>query len=303
MREALDRILKNPTVQTRPPCDLADLARLTAQISAPVPDGLAKFWRSSNGAIFSAHDAKILATHEVSELLHIDGFGTWLLDSGFLPFLYDEESNYIALAFKTPLEPRLIYVLHDDSPKVLYRNTESFFEGCNNLLLSADFAGLYFHMSDGDFGPDAVRTNNDLAAGKQLMQSAEDWHIAMAVQLLDATCTEEWNSLLNGDRFARQDALRRLRTMTSINAKNILASDAKAFDAFVAEVCGVLDGLGMRFEQKQGAVRINRHWMDLNAFFGRRHIKDAMPRLVDWFKDEEVGNMPTDRPGNYMADS
>ncbi len=299
---AFDPILKNPSVKTRTPCGSGEIDNLAGQFSATIPERLVEFWQTSNGAVLTGHNASILGTSEVTELLSVAGFGEWLLQAGFLPLLYDQESNYLCIALRAPLSPRVIYVLHDDSPKLLYRDADAFFAGCADLLASNSSAGLYFHDSNGDYGPDTARTADDLATANSLMQSKDDWFIPVAIQLLDSTCADEWNELLNGDRFARQDALTRLKSMSSMAAKRILDRDAKEFDAFANDVCNALTVAAMPFERRDTVVKIDRSGMDLNAFFGRRHIDNAIPRLVNWFKDVRDGNTPLDRPGHYMAD-
>lgn len=297
-----DEILKDPTVKTQSPCESSEFDKLSRLFPVAIPKRLIEFWLLSNGAVLTGHGASILGTGEVAELLGLDGFGEWLLHAGFLPLVYDQESNYLCVAVRAPLSPRVVYILHDDSPKILYRDADALFRGCVDLLASEDFAGLYFHEANGDYGPDAARTPDDLATAKALTRSNDDWAIPIAIQLLDPTCTAEWHELLNGDRFARQDALARLKSMSSTAAKNILDRDAEDSDAFANDVCHALTLASMSFERRDTAVRIDGKWLDLNAFFGRRHIDNAIPRLVQWFKDVQEGNSPTDNPGHYMAD-
>lgn len=297
-----DQIVGNATVETQSPCEPTDLVKLQEQLSATIPSALVDFWQKSNGATFKHHDACILGTGEVFELLNLDGFGEWLLDAGFLPIVDDRESNYLCIALKAPLSPRIVYVLHDGSPKLLYQDIDALFEGCIELLASKDFAARYFHNADGDYKPDANRISNDIEAAKALMQSEDDWAISIAIQLLDSTCTVEWHELLNGDRFARQDALNRLRSLSSDAAKRILDRDAEDFEAFANSVCDALKLAAVPFERRQTAVRINRQWMDLNAFFGLRDIDNAMQKLVNWFMDVQNGATPADRPDNYFVD-
>lgn len=302
MAMIFDEILKNPTVKTQSRCESDELDELLRLLNVPIPETLIEFWRLSNGALLTAHDASILGISEVSALLRLDGFGEWLLHAGFLPLVYDQESNYLCVAVNTPLSPRVIYVLHDDSPKILYRDVDALFKGCVDLLATEDSAKLYFCESIGDYGPDAPRTPDDLATARNLMQANGDWSIPIAIQLLDSTCIDEWHELLNGDRFARQDALTRLKSLSSMAAKKILDRDAKDRAAFADDVCHALKLAAMSFERGDTAVRVNRKWMDLNAFFSRRHIENAMPRLVKWFKDVQDGNTPTNHPGHYMVD-
>ena len=41
----------------------------------------------------------------------------------------------------------------------------------------------------------------------------------------------------------------------------------------------------------------------LEFAFHRRHIPDALPRLMTWFRDQAEGRNPHDRPGHFMDDA
>jgi hypothetical protein len=42
--------------------------------------------------------------------------------------------------------------------------------------------------------------------------------------------------------------------------------------------------------------------MNIDTFFYRRNIPDAIPRMMAWIEDQIEGRNPHDRPGHYMAD-
>ena len=305
MSDSIRQLLSHQNVQARRPCNSTDIDAVDERLQMHIPAAVRVFWEASNGASLPEHDAEMLSTSEVLELFDIDVFGELLLESGFLPLLYDRESNYICAACNEPLAPRIIYVLHDGSPVVLYRNMESFLSGCLDLLASSDFSALFFHKTQGDFGSCEQRTIDDHKAARSLIESGEDWEVSMAIQLLDETCVDEWKGLLNGDRFARQDALIRLKQIGSDASRAILRSDSVEFDAFAAQVCDAAENAGIPVTHNKKdprCIRVNRRWVDLNAFFGRRHIDNAFPRLVDWLVDIRDGNNPNERPGNFMLD-
>ena len=300
--DTITRLLRHPAVEAQAPCSSDDVERLHSRLSAPIPSIALDFWRASNGATLSTHDADLLSIPEVLDLLAVDGFGDTLLVMGFLPLLYDRESNYVAASITPPLAPCIIYVQHDNSPTVLYRDTARFFVGCISMLESDDFAGLYLHTTHGDYEPAAPRSSVDHAAAKHLIASGDDWDISIAVQLLDESCQEEWNMLLNSDSYSRRDAIHRLESIQSDAALGLLRRDAEEFGKFVDRVCDAATDAGISVTQQEQAVRIHGRWIDLNAFFGRRHIDNAIPRLVSWLRYIEDGNTPTDRPGHFMTD-
>jgi hypothetical protein len=288
MLDAFSQILDHTNVEIQSPCNFADLILLRNSISGSVPDTLIDFWLHSNGAKFTTHNAELLSITQVCDLLSINVFGDFLQNSGLLPILDDHESNYVCVTTKNPLAPHVIYLLHDDSPKVLYHNPDSFFKDCINLLSSDDVV-LYYYDTYGDYAPDAIREENDLITAKKLIQSGDDWKISIAVQLLDSNCLEEWNTVLNGNRFARQDALYRLNLMTTPAARDILNRDAREFDAFVKKVCDAATDAGVSLTRNNSAVCIRRQFIDFNAIFGDRHTENAVSRLVNWFKDIQKG--------------
>jgi hypothetical protein len=304
MSDSIERLVRHPNVDTQPPCSNTDIDEVSARLHTALPAAIQRFWQSANGAKLAAHEAELLSSSQVMELLDVDVFGELLLQAGFLPLLYDQESNYVCAACRAPLAPRIVYVLHDDSPRVLYRNADSFFDGCLNLLASDTFSALYFHETRGDYGPTAPRNRDDHNAAQQLIESGGDWDIQIAIQLLDESCVDEWRALLNGDRIARQDALFRLKAIDSDGSRALLRRDSDDFGAFVTQVCDAASVAGISFNRnpENTCIRVNRKWVDLNAFYGRRHIDNALRRLIDWLLDIRDGHQPTDRPGHYFAD-
>jgi hypothetical protein len=55
-------------------------------------------------------------------------------------------------------------------------------------------------------------------------------------------------------------------------------------------------------EQKSAVLKIGGKWMNLEAFFHRRNVPNAMPRMISWFEDLLAGRNPHNRPGHFMAD-
>jgi hypothetical protein len=50
------------------------------------------------------------------------------------------------------------------------------------------------------------------------------------------------------------------------------------------------------------ALQVGGTWMNLEGFFHRRRIPNAVPRMLAWFEDLIVGRNPHDRPGHFMSD-
>jgi hypothetical protein len=298
---SFDLILQNPTVETRPPCRDVEIDALEGQLSVMIPKVLRDFWKLSNGAVMKDHWATILGVGEVTDLLNGE-FADWWREAGFLPVLFDQEASYVCLALRAPLSARVVELQYFETVHLLYRDWASFFEGCVGLLETSNCAHGFFREENGDFGPDADRSADDLEAAALLMQSDEHWKSHLAIQLLDVNSTDAWRKLLNGEIFSRYEARGRLRCMSSTHAKQMLKQDTKEFDEFAMAVRQALENASIGFDYAIGHIWINGQGVDLNLFFGRRHIDNAIPRLLDWFWDVKNYKSPTERIGHYMAD-
>jgi len=71
----------------------------------------------------------------------------------------------------------------------------------------------------------------------------------------------------------------------------------------MAAVAEGTQNAGLEVGQRSGTVlQVGGKWMELETFFYRRHIRDAMPRIINWFRDLIDERNPHDRPGHFMTD-
>lgn len=82
-----------------------------------------------------------------------------------------------------------------------------------------------------------------------------------------------------------------------------LARDRAAFDEFALAVASAARAAGLdSVELRDKFLKVGRGGMHLEYAFHRRHIPDALPRLMTWFKDQIMGRNPQDRPGHFLQD-
>jgi hypothetical protein len=304
MDNVIDELLARDDVGTTEPASRSDMDAVSRYFDAAPPGLLVKLWRASDGVTLEGLGAHLLGPSEIRQLLADGAWSEELVERGFLPVLDDRESNYLAVIVRDPLAFRVAHVPHDDGSRLLYRD----FESCVADLLRAtdrgESADLYLHDADGDYAPDAPRPEEDQEAARELMRTAgerEEWNYA--AQLLDASNLREWARLLETDHFVRRDVLARLRKMSAPGVRELLRKDEAAFEAFATNFMDAVRGAGLRVGDRNGrCVRVGAAWYDLDGFFHRRNIPDAMPRMLAWIEDRLAGRNPHDRPGNLMED-
>jgi hypothetical protein len=60
---------------------------------------------------------------------------------------------------------------------------------------------------------------------------------------------------------------------------------------------------GLKVGLRNGVtLQVGGKWMNLEGFFHRRNIPNAVPRMVAWFEDLIAKRNPHDRPGHFMSD-
>lgn len=179
-----------------------------------------------------------------------------------------------------------------------------FAKGLLVALEAGTTADLFFRKAQGDYGSEGPRTKDDQDAARLLMATDgkhEEWNYA--VQLLEESNLDEWARLLETDHFVRRDALARLRQMQSLQIRQLLQRDRRAFAAFAKAAGDAARRAGLNVGQQNGSVlHVGRCCIQLERFFYRRNIPDAMRRLVAWLEDAVAGRNPRDRPDNFMAD-
>ena len=275
----VDQLLQHPDVVHGDPASRSTIDALAMKYGATFPEPLLKIW-SAGDLTLETLDAHILGADEVLRLVEKEHWPRALTARGFVPLLNDHQANYLAVLVREPLAFRVAHVPHDDGSRLVYRELE----GCARALLEALAAGesadMFFHDTDGEH---------------------EEWNYA--AQLLDEGNLEGWARLLETDHFVRRDVVARMRKLHSPVIRELLARDQRAFDEFARRVADAARNDGLKVgEQRNGVLRVNGSWMNLDGFFYRRSIPDAMPRMLAWFHDLVAKRDPRERPDNFMKD-
>jgi len=299
----VDQLLQHPDVVHGDPASQSTIDALAVKYGATFPEPLLKIW-SAGDLTLETLDAHILGADEILRLVEKEHWPRGLTARGFVPLLNDHQANYLAVLVREPLAFRVAHVPHDDGSRLVYRDLE----GCAKALLEALAAGesadMFFHDTDGDYTADAPRTPADQLAARLLLTTEgehEEWNYA--TQLLDESNLEGWAQLLETDHFVRRDVVARMRKLHSPVIRELLARDQRAFDEFARRVAAAARNDGLKVgEQRNGVLRVNGSWMNLDGFFHRRFIPEAMPRMMAWFQDLVAKRDPRDRPNNFMKD-
>jgi hypothetical protein len=302
--DVIGELLARDDVGTNGPASRSDIDAVSRYFDAPVPELLVELWRASDGVTLESLDADLLGPSGIRQLLADGAWDEELVERGFVPVLDDRGANHLAVIVRDPLAFRVAHVPHDDGSRLLYRDLESCVADLLGAMDRGESADLYLHDAEGDYAPDAPRPAEDQDAARELMCTAgerEEWNYA--ARLLDASNLAEWARLLETDHFVRRDVRARLEKMSSPAVRELLRKDERALEAFAATFTEVVRGAGLGVGERNGrSVRVGGAWYDLEAFFHRRNIPDAMPRMLAWIKDQLAGRNPYGRAGNYMTD-
>ncbi len=304
MRDVIDELLAREDVTPTDPASRNDINAVGKEIDAPIPESLTKLWRVSDGVTLDSLDARIPGPAEVLQILTEDEWDNRWAQSGLLPVLDDNQSNYLGVFVRGARAFRVAHLPHDDGSRLLYRD----FESCAAVLIEAaergDTADVFFFETKGDYPPDAPRPEEDQEAAKTLLaepHQLDEWN--HAAQLLDASNLDEWARLLETDHFVRRDVRDRMKKMSSPAIRELLRKDEKAFEEFAELADAVARKAGLKVgRREQDTLQVGGKWMNLDAFFYRRHIPNALPRMVAWFEDAVAGRDPHDRSGHFMSD-
>jgi hypothetical protein len=285
------------------PTALAKIDRLVERYKAAFPESLVKLWRATDGVALGPFNAHIPGPSEITGFL--DGpWGGELVERGFVPVLDDHESNYLGVIVRPPLAFRVAHLPHDDASRLVYRDFIGFLTALIEAFDAGESVDCFVHDAQGDYAPDAPRPQTDQDTARALMATdgtSGEWNYAG--QLLDASNLAEWARLLETEHFVRRNIVARMRQMRAPAIRELLNRDRLAFDAFARAVADTARSAGLTVgEQRQDVLQVGGHWMNLEGFFHRRNIPDAMPRMIAWFQDLIAGRNPHDRPGHFMAD-
>ncbi len=264
MSDAVARLLAHPGVRAGAPDPAA--VRAVAERFGPLPPGLVALWLVAGRVEVGPLNATLLGPADVLELA--DGWDG-PASAGLVLVLDTHESNYLMVAVRGPLAPRVVWAPHDDAPRVLYRDFGGILAALAEALGGGTAADVVFRDAPGDYGPDAPRTAEDRAAGRALLDGPHDeneWNFA--VQLLGAADLPEWERLLNTDHFVRRDAVDRLGRMTEPACRALLARSQRELAAFGADVAAALRAAGVDVGERQGdTLRVGGQGYMLDGFF------------------------------------
>lgn len=304
MGDVIDELLGRDDVTTSDPASRADINAAARQFDAPLPESLIKLWRASDGLTIDPLDAHVPGPAEVLQLLADDAWDQQLVQRGLVPVLDDHQSNYLAVCVRDPLAFRVLHMPHDDGARVLYRDFESCIGALTGAADAGEAADLFLFETEGDYPPDEPRPGEDQEAARALLAGKNtrgEWN--HAARLLDESNLDEWTRLLETDHFVRRDVRARMQKMRSTAIRELLRKDEQAFDQFAATFMDQARSAGLPLGDRNGqCVRVGEAWYELEAFFHRRNIPDAGPRMLAWIKDQLAGRNPYDRAGNFMVD-
>ncbi|HVT79096.1 MAG TPA: hypothetical protein VHM90_00450 [Phycisphaerae bacterium] len=287
------------------PASRAGIQNLMRQFDVPIPEMLTTLWRKSDGLTLQSFQATILGPEEILPILTDNAWDHHWLDRGILPFLDDQQSNFLGAFLKDPIAFRVVYLPHDDSPRLLYRDIETCFRALIDAANDGETADSFLSGTQGDYAPEGTRSEEDQDVGKALLAMEHKGHIwNFAAQLLDASNIEEWSRLLETDHFVRRDVRARLQRISSPAIRELLNRDAREFTEFVDRVSHAAKEARLNVGKRgETTLQIGNKHYNMEVFFHRRNIPNALPRIILWIQDGLAGRKPQDRPGHFMKDS
>ena len=303
MADFVEQFLKHADVVRGDAAAASTIEALAARYRATFPEPLLRIWGAGD-LWLETLDAHVPGANEILQLVEKGGWPAELLARGLVPVLNDHQSNYLAVMVRSPLAFRVVHVPHDNGTRMLYRDLDGFAKGMLEALGAGKSADVFLHATQGDYPPGGTRPQGDQDAARILLASdgsGEEWNYA--AQLLDEGNLYEWARLLETEHFVRRDVLARLRQLQSPAIRELLSQDRHAFVEFARQVAEAARDSGLKVgERRDGVLRVEGSWMNLDAFYHRRRIPDAMPRMMAWFQDLIARRDPRERPGNFMND-
>ncbi|HTU18253.1 MAG TPA: hypothetical protein VMG10_09370 [Gemmataceae bacterium] len=304
MADFVDNLLSRAEVNRGRRASQSSLDAISERIGTPIPRPLSRLWCTGKAIAFETLDAHVPSPAEILQWIDDGSWGDELIERGFVPILDDHQSNYLAVTVRAPLAFRIVHLPHDDESRLLYRDLDSFAKAMLMALDAGESADSFFRETQGDYSPDAPRSPDDQDAARALLATDGthgEWNYA--IQMLDATNLAEWAKLLETDHFVRRDAVARMRQIQAPALQELLKRDQLAFEEFARAATDAARRAGLKVGQRKSEnLQIGGTWMNLDVFFYRRNIRDAMRRMIAWFEDLIAGRNPYDRPGHFMMD-
>ena len=303
MADAVNQLLARGDVAKSEPAPRASIDELAGRFGAVLPAFLIELWVATDGVAFDSLDAHLLGPSEVILMIEEQAWLPGLVAQGFLPVFDDHQSNYVAVLVGGPLAFRVAYLPHDEGSRLLYRDIDSFLQALIEALNGDALPAATSTIRKATTHPTPLETRRT-SAPRALMATdgtRDEWNYAS--QLLDASNPAEWAMLLETDHFVRRDVVARMEKMTDPAMRELLRRDRAAFEEFATRAAEAAREAGLKVgRREQGALQVGGKWINLEVFFHRRRIPDAIPRMLAWFEDLIAGRNPHDRPGHFMCD-
>jgi hypothetical protein len=266
------------------PADPDRIEAVQERLGREIPACVRSFWQHCDGAKLDSADADLLGANDVLELLterHIE--------EGQLPLLYDRGSNYVTAFLSKPLAPRVLYVSHDDSPKLLYRDAGSFYAGISDLLESCSTATDFFRETYGDYKPGGPRTSADRDAASSLLES-KDCPVSLALQL-DTTDIYKLTQLLNSDDyFTYQAVFQQMSKMDDPVIRAVLERRKNGYNQFLAQISTAATEAGIPHILEDGMLRVAGEPVQIGHW--SPNVASELPRILEAMQALEDAHGP-----------
>lgn len=252
------------------------------------PVSYKNFIRKSNGLLLTKQEVTILSLEKSLDyfvMLRDAGITqTW----GYFPILDNEDSNPWCMCCKNPLTGYIVQVMHDDAAQIKFRNIESFVSAID--LSDRNDASLLDDL-DGDFRSIGSRTGEDLEAARALIKSVPTYkHVdrsdacRFAMWLFGEDQVNEIAPFLDDeDPFVARDALERLNTFESTEARTAILAAQKNLADFVQKSLGLLKQVGIEAQLEQNSiVRVHPGvLLDMKIFYAQRNAPGAEEKFIE----------------------
>lgn len=299
MSQALRQILKHRDAKIGSPATVEEIAQVAAYYQRQLPESVVDFWLQCGGVRFdNTFDAKLLGPREVLQVL---AESVWFDYAKFevLPIFDSLQANYHVVCMNNLLAYRIMYTPHDDRPKLVYRDFDSFLADLYVGFNSAEWNTLYFHrQNNGDYARDKPRTSGDQATALKLLSLPDENHNwNFAIELLDESDPEPWLKLLQTNHFVRRDALTHLSAMTLPRMKAIYELDQREFATFFDQFEQAAHETGLPVGKRvRDSLNVGGRWINLDALFYLRNEPRALERMMNLCRDIVEKRNPRERP-------
>lgn len=297
--DPLDRLLACRGVRLSAPATPAELRAVEERFGGKLPELLTRQWLTAATVEIESEWLSLTgpqATLDRADWSESDDGS--LADRGLVPIVEDSNFNFVCVAVKPPLAPRVVYFDKGDFGRLKARDLSELYEtlasscGIDEPFEFCDVRGAYADP----FAADA----RDRADAHATLESGRG--LEFAVQLLHPDDLEEWDRLRN-IRRTRAEVLSRLANVETQGVQALLRKDAAELEEFVELLREAARAAGLPAGERRGDVlSVGRAGYNVHFFFCRRNVPNAFERIVWWFKDQAEDRNPYHRPGHLDED-